>query len=90
MSKESTSNSVSHAKKSQLSDELHDGKIIMSLITLNGHCILEIFKYVDIRTLCRLADVCKRFRSLAELEHQRRKRQNDCYIHRDMFFYLIN
>lgn len=37
-----------------------------SMLRLNDNCLWNIFKMLDIETLCRMADVCKHFRLVAE------------------------
>lgn len=41
------------------------------LSALNIDCLLEIFKWLNIETICTLTNVCKRFRSAAELTFRR-------------------
>lgn len=52
----------------------HNGELVGSLLTLNNNCILEIFECLDVATLCRMANVCKRFRALAEIGYRHRYR----------------
>lgn len=46
----------------------HDSDLTESLLRLNNLCILKIFKCMDKAALCCMANVCKRFRSLVNME----------------------
>lgn len=48
------------------SDNIENGSISL-LLTLNDHCILEIFQYLDLDQLCVVASTCKRMKILAEM-----------------------
>lgn len=49
----------------------HDSQLIkpdsspILLMDLNDHCLIEIFQYASLQSLCNVAEVCKRFQQLA-------------------------
>lgn len=56
-----------HSKKLK-PDVSSDGELIVPMLILSDHCILDIFNCMDIETLCQIANVCKRFQSLSEID----------------------
>lgn len=67
-----SSQQTKKSKQTESNDELAE-----SLLTLNDDCILDIFKSIDIVTLCFMANVCNRLRSLADLDFRRRYNENE-------------
>lgn len=56
------------SKNAPFSNELGscDDIAMDSMLTLNNQCLWKIFKMFDIKTLCRVPDVCNGFRDIAE------------------------
>lgn len=48
------------------SNENHGQQQLHSLLRLNDECLRKLFVHLDVETLCEMANVCKRFRKIAE------------------------
>lgn len=63
---EPTSKRLRQAKNDAESSELIHSQRKDSLMYLNDHCLQKLFENLDIDGLCQMANVCKRFRQVAQ------------------------
>lgn len=60
------------AKKRRL-ESVQDMQITGSCLTsLNDHCVLKIFEYLELNTLCEVVQTCKRFKRLVDMFFHKR------------------
>lgn len=71
------------SKSSQYSDSMN------SLLYLVDDCVSKLFDYLDIESLCAMADTCKRFRRIARQNFGQRFTEMSCKISTETMFYRI-